>query len=409
MKRKLLGIVVLIWCVVFICGLGHAQSPTEFTYQGKLLDAGTPTTNYDFEFRLYDSPVTGALLGTQQRLNVPVSNGVFAVKLDFGNQFTGAARYLRIDVKNAGGGVWTILAPRQPITSAPYATNSSLLGGLTASGFIWNDFMNPSQDASFNIGGSAVIRGLLGVGTDDVSSYSLEVGGRSRFRQGLPYTGGTASAGFWLYQNAPAANRAFIGMQDDNNVGFYGDSGAGWGLTMNTITGNVGIGTAPNDKLEVNGFMRVNQLSGGGTTQLCRNGANQLSLCGSSLRYKTNIAPFFSGLSFIRQLRPITFSWIEGGMQDVGFGAEDVAKIDPLFVTYNEKGEVEGVKYDRIGVVAVNAIKEQQAEIDALRKTVEHQSALIEQQQRKFDTLQSLFARITLRRKSVLKKSTQAR
>ena len=51
-------------------------------------------------------------------------------------------------------------------------------------------------------------------------------------------------------------------------------------------------------------------------------------------------------------------------MKDVGFGAEDVAKIDPLFVTYTDKGEVEGVKYDRLSAAFVNAFKEQQAQIE---------------------------------------------
>lgn len=54
-------------------------------------------------------------------------------------------------------------------------------------------------------------------------------------------------------------------------------------------------------------------------------------------------------------------------MHDLGLGAEDVAAIEPLLVTYNAKGEVEGVKYDRIGVVLVNAVKEQQAEISSQR------------------------------------------
>src|SRR5262249_11355921 len=38
---------------------------------------------------------------------------------------------------------------------------------------------------------------------------------------------------------------AFVGMQDDGTVGLYGNTGAGWGLTMNTATGHVGIGTSP--------------------------------------------------------------------------------------------------------------------------------------------------------------------
>lgn len=99
----------------------------------------------------------------------------------------------------------------------------------------------------------------VGIGTL-TPAYKLDVNGRARFRDG----GG--SAGIWLYQSAVAADRAFIGMVDDSNVGIFGASGASWGLTMNTTTGNVGIGTtSPSTKLEVNGTCRVDvlQITGG--------------------------------------------------------------------------------------------------------------------------------------------------
>jgi hypothetical protein len=70
-------------------------------------------------------------------------------------------------------------------------------------------------------------------------------------------------------------------------------------------------------------------------------------------------------------------------MKDVGFGAEDIAKIDPRFVTYNSAGEVEGVKYDRLSVAFVNAFKEQQAQIEA-------QAAQIERQRAEIDALKAL-------------------
>lgn len=54
----------------------HAQT-TEFTYQGKLTDGGTPTSVYDFEFRLFDAATLGTQLGTtQQRLGEAVSGGL---------------------------------------------------------------------------------------------------------------------------------------------------------------------------------------------------------------------------------------------------------------------------------------------------------------------------------------------
>lgn len=73
-------------------------------------------------------------------------------------------------------------------------------------------------------------------------------------------------------------------------------------------------------------------------------------------------------------------------MKDVGFGAEDVALIEPLLVTYNAKGEVEGVKYDRISAVLVNAVKEQQAQIEA-------QQLLLKQQQSQIDGLKKLLCK----------------
>ncbi len=74
---------------------------------------------------------------------------------------------------------------------------------------------------------------------------------------------------------------------------------------------------------------------------------------------------------------------IKIGMRDQSAGyaisieAEDVAAIEPLLVTYNDKGQVEGVKYDRIGVVLINAIKEQQSQIDSQQAQIEMQQSQI--------------------------------
>jgi type III secretory pathway lipoprotein EscJ len=47
-----------------------------------------------------------------------------------------------------------------------------------------------------------------------------------------------------------------------------------------------------------------------------------------------------------------------------------VAAIEPLLVTRNASGQVEGVKYDRVAVVLLNAVKEQQAQIARLGEEV---------------------------------------
>jgi Chaperone of endosialidase len=90
--------------------------------------------------------------------------------------------------------------------------------------------------------------------------------------------------------------------------------------------------------------------------------------CGkSSLRFKTNVHSFRLGLDIVQRLRPISFNWKAGGRPDIGLGAEDVAQVAPSFVTTNDKGEVEGVKYDRLNILLINAVKEEQNEIEKLR------------------------------------------
>jgi hypothetical protein len=76
--------------------------------------------------------------------------------------------------------------------------------------------------------------GNCGIGITN-PGYALDVGDRVRLRQG-----GSGTAGLFLYQSAPASDRAFIGMMTDNVVGFWGPS-IGWGLRWDNGTGNLWV------------------------------------------------------------------------------------------------------------------------------------------------------------------------
>jgi hypothetical protein len=120
---------------------------TEISYQGLLNDASMPATgNYDFEFRIFPLLTGGSQIGaTNVRNAVGVTNGSFAVVLDFPSAWPGDDRWLEIRVRLAGGDSFTTLAPRQKITSVPYslktkvadtAINAITLGTIPAAGFV---------------------------------------------------------------------------------------------------------------------------------------------------------------------------------------------------------------------------------------------------------------------------------
>ncbi len=78
-------------------------------------------------------------------------------------------------------------------------------------------------------------------------------------------------------------------------------------------------------------------------------------------------------------------------MHDLGLGAEDVAAVEPLLVTYNKDGQVEGVKYDRVGVVLLNAVKEQQTQIESQQKQIAGQTQIITRQAEQLDKQEMKF------------------
>jgi hypothetical protein len=148
-----------------------AQS-SGFTYQGKLTDSANPADGlFDMQFKLFDTHAVGT--GIQQGLtitnsSVQVTNGTFTIELDFGSAvFDGSARFLEISIRPTGSpGAYTVLGPRQALTSAPYAvrsavaTNATQLGGQPASGFIQNTTSQQSS-TNFNISGNGTVGGTL--------------------------------------------------------------------------------------------------------------------------------------------------------------------------------------------------------------------------------------------------------
>jgi hypothetical protein len=100
---------------------------TAFTYQGRLNDGASPASgSYDVTFTLFATSNGGsAVAGPLTNTATAVSNGLFTVTLDFGNQFPGTPRWLEIGVCTNGSGAFVTLSPRQQFTSTPYSIQAA--------------------------------------------------------------------------------------------------------------------------------------------------------------------------------------------------------------------------------------------------------------------------------------------
>ncbi|MFH1686843.1 MAG: tail fiber domain-containing protein [bacterium] len=87
----------------------------------------------------------------------------------------------------------------------------------------------------------------------------------------------------------------------------------------------------------------------------------------SSQRYKDNIRELGVDVDQIFRLEPVKFNWKETGREDVGLIAEEVEKLIPELVKYDDEGRVDGVRYDKVVIYLLSALKSLKAENDQLK------------------------------------------
>jgi len=179
MNRILMSV---IFCLL-VAGTVSAQSTT-FNYQGKLTDTGlTGSGPYDFVFMLWDSLINGDPVGSTITLDdVTVTSGIFKVALDFGPvAFSGPSpRYLEIQVRpGASTGSYTLLGPRQPVRSAPFAIRSISAGSAdslsaVANGNYIQNGTSQQTTSNFNISGNGTAGGTLsGNAVNSTTQYNI--------------------------------------------------------------------------------------------------------------------------------------------------------------------------------------------------------------------------------------------
>jgi trimeric autotransporter adhesin len=270
--RKLSHVLAALLAAAFTTNL-YAQTDT-FTYQGRLQDNGLPAIgSYDLGFSLFQTNVGGIQIGPAlSHSGVAVSNGLFTVDLMFSpGTFDGGPPWLQIDVRTNGGGLFTPLAPRQLIASAPYAIyagrartlDGTLADGQLASNYSSNvNFLNPANryagdgedltnlnatllgglnSGSFwHLGGNVgTTQGMHFLGTTDNQALELKVNGVRALRleptdAGLPNVIGGPTNN----QVAGGVAAAFIGGGYNNSIRSGGDVSAILGGYFNVVQSN---------------------------------------------------------------------------------------------------------------------------------------------------------------------------
>jgi hypothetical protein len=320
---------------------GHdcAAQTNAFTYQGRLSNASGPVNgHYGFTFQLFDAPSGGNQVNlTITNVNLAVSNGLFSALLNFGTgAFPGADRWLQVGVRTNGStGAFVALAPRQPLTPAPYSLFASVAAtAATANNVAANSVTGAGiQDATITAGKIAsgqVVKSINGL-FDSVtlsaganvtltpSGNSLQIAASSGTGWSLTGNSGTTPAANFLgtMDNKPLELRVNGGRAlrlepsptSPNVIGGYGGNSIGGGAVGATVGGGgkSGYPNVASGSFAVVGGGYGNTASGTNTTI---SGGSQNSVGGFGAVIGGGYGNTVSG----------DFSAIGGGFQNIASG-----------------------------------------------------------------------------------------
>jgi hypothetical protein len=255
------------------------------------------------------------------------------------------------------------LEPNITVTSLTAGTVTST-GGISASGAISATGNITANGASIGSGG-ILTTGDIAVGAvTNRSAVNLLIGWERT-------VAGTSN--LYFYSDAGGTVDAGIERASGTN-GNFSIFNQGSGYIYLTGATRYGYNTAsPTNTHHFSGGIRYTSPNAAGTgTYLIIDANGDIKALGSSLRYKNSIEDYNKGLEELKQLRPVTYKFNGEDVVTAGFIAEEVDAIGMgEYVVKNSEGQPDALNYGQMVALLVNAIKEQQQQIDELKAKVQ--------------------------------------
>lgn len=202
-------------------------------------------------------------------------------------------------------------------------------------------------------------------------------------------TGGSNTAlGFQaLFSNTTANNNTAVGAGALGLGTGTGNIGVGFQAGRNVTNGsnNIHIGNiAPGNEsntIRIGNTQTATFLAGvNGVTiasgnQVFIDSNGQLGTITSSLRFKEDVADMGRASDGLMKLRPVTFHYKTDGSHLLQYGliAEEVAKVYPDLVQYDDQGKPFTVRYHLINVMLLNELQKEHGRTEALQAKLDQQ------------------------------------
>jgi hypothetical protein len=263
-------------------------------------------------------------------------------------------------------------------------------------------YSNTTGNSNTATGNNALTHNTTGVDNTGIGYYALYYNTTGDFNaaSGLEALVNNTTGSY----NTATGNAALQTNTTGNNniaMGYYAALNVSPGNSNNIHIGNQGtssdsavikIGTAGTQTSTYIAGISGASVSGGAAVYV--NGSGQLGTILSSRRFKEQITDIGDASSKLFQLRPVNFSYkqqYDDGTHLLQYGliAEEVAKVFPEMVAYDNDGQILTVKYQLLTPMLLNEVQKQNAQLRGQAQVIQLQQ---EQNRKLEDRLAALEA-----------------